>query len=92
MLNPINIYVPQFKQIITISEGNGMNLLDEDMDESFVDYIYYDRYDYNLEEVDGGQIMLTEMIQDKYTSMKECIPAVLDMAYGDTNIEYIILE
>lgn len=92
MFNPINIYVPQFKQIITISEGNGMNLLDEDMDEGFVDYIYYDQYDYNLEEVDGGQIMLTEMIQDKYTSIKECIPAVLDMAYGDTSIEYIVLE
>ena len=92
MLNPIDIFVPKFKQIITISEGNGMNLLDEDMDEGFVDYIYYDQYDYNLEEVDGGQIMLTEMIQDKYTSMKECIPAVLDMAYGDTSIEYIMLE
>ena len=92
MLNPIDIFVPKFKQIITISEGNGMNLLDEDMDEGFVDYIYYDQYDYNLEEVDGGQIMLTEMIQDKYTSMKECIPAVLDMAYGDASIEYIVLE
>lgn len=92
MLNPVNIYVPKFKQIITISEGNGMNLLDEDMDEGFVDYIYYDQYDYNLEEVDGGQIMLTEMIQDTYTSMKECITAVLDMAYGDTSIEYIVLE
>ena len=92
MLNPIDIFVPKFKQIITISEGNGMNLLAEDMDEGFVDYIYYDQYDYNLEEVDGGQIMLTEMIQDKYTSMKECIPAVLDMAYGDESIEYIVLE
>ena len=92
MLNPVNIYVPKFKQIITISEGNGMNLLDEDMDEGFVDYIYYDQYDYDLQEVDGGQIMLTEMIQDTYTSMKECIPAVLDMAYGDETIEYIVLD
>ena len=92
MLNPVNIYVPKFKQIITISEGSGMNLLDEDMDEGFVDYIYYDQFDYNLSEVDGGQIMLTEMIQDKYTSMKECIPAVLDMAYGDSEIEYIVLD
>lgn len=92
MLNPVNIYVPKFKQIITISEGSGMNLLDEDMDEGFVDYIYYDQYDYDLQEVDGGQIMLTEMIQDTYTSMKECIPAVLDMAYGDETIEYIVLD
>lgn len=92
MLNPVNIYVPKFKQIITISEGNGMNLLDEDMDEGFVDYIYYDQYDYDLQEVDGGQIMLTEMIQDTYTSMTECIPAVLDMAYGDETIEYIVLD
>ena len=92
MLNPVNIYVPKFKQIITISEGNGMNLLDEDMGEGFVDYIYYDQYDYDLQEVDGGQIMLTEMIQDTYASMKECIPAVLDMAYGDETIDYIVLE
>ena len=92
MFNPINIFVPEFKQIITISEGNGMNLLDEDMDEGFVDYIYYDQYDYDMQEVDGGQVMLTEMFREKYSSTKECIPAVLDMAYGDSSIKYIVLE
>ena len=94
MFDPIYIYVPQFKQVISISEGDGMNLLDEDMDEGYVDYIYYDQYEVNdrLNEVDGGQILLDEMFQTKYGSTKECVPAVLDMAYGDSSIEYIVLD
>ena len=37
-------------------------------------------------------IMLTEWFQEKFESTKEAIPAVLDMAYGDESIEYIMLD
>lgn len=36
------IYVPSVRQILRIAEGNGMNLLEEDEAEGYVDYIYYD--------------------------------------------------
>ena len=38
------LYVPEMRQIIRIAEGTGDNLLEEDMDAGYVDYIYYDQY------------------------------------------------
>lgn len=94
MFDSIYVFVPLTKQIIRISEGTGDNLSDEDMDAGYVDYIYYEQY--NLEpdipEADGGMIMLTELFQEKFTCTKEAIPNVLDMAYGDNTIPYIVLE
>lgn len=94
MFDTIFIYVPDLKQIIRISEGSGDNLLDEDIDAGYVDYIYYDQHsrEIDLPEVDGGQIMLTELFRDKFSCTKDAIPAVLDMAYGNENIKYIVLD
>lgn len=94
MFETIFIYVPSEQQIIRISEGSGDNLLDEDIEAGYVDYIYYEQYSREIDfpEVDGGQIMLTEPFQEKYNSTTECIPAVLDMAFGDETIGYIILD
>lgn len=94
MFDTIHIFVPEFKQIIQISEGTGDNLTSEDMDAGFVDYIYYDTYvmDPQLRESDGGMIMLTELFHEKFTCTKDCIPNVLDMAYGNATIPYIVLE
>jgi hypothetical protein len=94
MFSPVYIYVPSKKQIIRIAEGTGDNLDDNDIDSGFVDYIYYDTH--NLEagipEVDGGMIMLKELFQVKFGSTKDAIPSVLDMAYSDVTIPYIVLE
>ena len=92
--NDIFIYVPTMRQIIRIDEGSGDNLTDDDIAQGYVDYIYYEVYNVqqDLPEVDGGTIMLTEWFQEKFESTKEAIPAVLDMAYGDESIEYIILD
>lgn len=96
MKNPyddIFIYVPEYRQIIRIAEGTGDNLLAEDRDEGYVDYIYYEQHelDTDLPEVDGGQIMLTELLREQFNTILECIPNVLDMAYGNTDLEYMIL-
>ena len=93
MFDTIFIFVPAMKQIVRISEGSGDNLLDEDIEAGYVDYIYYEQHGVAIDfpEVDGGQIMLTELFQNKYKSTKECIPAVLDMAFGDETMEYILL-
>ena len=94
MFDTVFIYVPDFKQIIRISEGTGDNLLDEDIDAGYVDYIYYEQHSVKIDfpEVDGGQIMLTKLFRDQFACTKDAIPNVLDMAYGNTNIKYIVLD
>ena len=94
MFEDIYVFVPSVRQIIRIAEGDGMNLSDEDIANGYVDYIYYDQHELNVDlpEVDGGQVMLTEPFHKKYKSMKDCIPDVFDLAYGVNNIPYIILD
>lgn len=94
LYDDIYVFVPSAKQIIRIAEGDGMNLLAQDIEDGYVDYIYYDQHELgvDLPEIDGGQVMLTKHFHEKYKSMKECIPDVLDMAYGVNNIPYIVLE
>jgi hypothetical protein len=94
MFDNIHIFVPDYHQIVRISEGTGDNLLEEDVADGFVDYIYYEKYDlgYDISEVDGGQIMLTELFQDKYKCTEDCIPEVLEMAYGEENLKYTVLK
>lgn len=94
MFDTIHIYVPEVKQIVRISEGTGDNLLDEDMDAGYVDYIYYEQYELgpDIREVDGGQVMLTKLFREQFTCTKDCIPHVLDMAYCDESLEYIVLD
>lgn len=92
--NAIFIYVQTKRQIIRIDEGSGDNLTDDDIAQGYVDYIYYEVYNVQQDfpEIDGGMIMLKELFQEKFKSTKEAIPAVLDMAYGDESIGYIVLD
>lgn len=92
--NDIFIYVPTMRQIIRIDEGSGDNLTNDDIDQGYIDYIYYEVYNVqqDLPEVDGGIVMLTELFQNKFKSVKDAIPAVLDMAYGDASIKYSALD
>lgn len=92
--NDIFIYVQDMKQIIRIAEGSGDNLTDDDISQGYIDYIYYDVYNVqqDLPEVDGGMVMLTELFQEKFKSVKDAIPAVLDMVYGDESIKYVVLD
>ena len=94
MFDEIYIYVPSKKQIIRITEGSGDNLTDDDLGQGYIDYIYYEIYSLkqDLPEVDGGMIMLKQLFKQKYNSTKESIPAVLDMAYEDENIDYVLLN
>lgn len=94
MFDSIYIYVPEAKQIIKISEGSGDNLTDDDLDDGYVDYIYYDTYvmDHDIRESDGGMVMLNQPFQQLFASTKDAIPYVLDMAYGNDSLDYIVLE
>lgn len=94
MFDSIYIYVPEMKQIVKISEGTGDNLLDEDVEAGYVDYIYYDTYimDSDIREYDGGMVLLTELFREKFSSTKDAIPHVLDMAYSSDALDYIVLK
>lgn len=87
------IYVPSAGQIVVIAEGTGDNLLPEDREEGYVDYILYYQHDLDtdLTEQDGGQIMTTQLVQEKYKRLADCIPDVLDMAYGNPHLEFVVL-
>lgn len=89
----IHIFIPSVRQIIRISEGDGMNLLDEDIQAGFVDYIYYDQYDLDdqFTQVDGGQVMLEKPFRELFKSAEESIPRVMDLAY-EAQLPYIILK
>ena len=94
MFDEIYIYVPSKKQIIRITEGSGDNLTDDDLDQGYIDYIYYETHSLkqDLPEVDGGMILLNQLFRQKYNSTKESITAVLDIAYEDENIDYVLLN
>lgn len=94
MFDTIYIYVPTFNQIVRISEGTGDNLLDEDIEAGYADYIYYEQcsVETDFPEVDGGMVMLKELFRKQFNSTKDCIPNVLDMAYGNDEIDYILLD
>ena len=88
------IYVPSANQILRIEEGGGTNLLKEDEEAGYVDYIYYDQYelDSQMTNSDGVMITLTELFRDKFRSTAEAIPAALDMAFGCADLKYVVLE
>ncbi len=93
----IYIYVPESNDkgyIIYISEGTGDNLLDEDIEEGYVDYINYQIYmfDNGIEEDDGGMIMLKELFRDKYSCTADCIPDVLEFIHDTKLIDCRILN
>lgn len=94
MFDTIFVYVPEMKQLVRISEGTGDNLLDEDIDSGYMDYIYYEQYELgpDIRETDGGQVMLTKLFREQFTCTKDAVPHVLDMAFGDEGMKYIVLD
>lgn len=94
MFDPIYIYVPEAQQIVKISEGSGDNLLDEDIEAGYVDYIYYEQYvmDPHMRETDGGMVMLTELFQELFKRTEDAVPDVLNMAFGKESLPYIVLN
>ena len=96
MYDDVFIYVPDANQIVRIAEGNGSNLDETDIENGFVDYIYYEQHslENGISEVDGGMILLDKLFQDTFesTDNKDCISRVLYMAYGNNKLEYVLLK
>ena len=78
---------------IRLAEGTGDNLLFEDIDNGYVDYIMVDFLDtdgYEFIETGGSQIMLTEMYKDKFHSAQSVVNYVIKTGFIP-DVEYEIL-
>lgn len=62
----VDFYINVDGKIVHITEGTGDNLLQEDIEEGYVDYIYYEVFDlaYDFPEVDGGMVLTAEYVAD----------------------------
>ncbi len=79
---------------VRVNEGSGTNLLQEDIEEGFVDYIMIDflEYDgYEFIETDGAQVMLSELYQVKFHSVEEVIKHLIDTSFLP-DVKYMILN
>ena len=76
-----------------INEGTGDNLLDEDIEEGYIDYIVVTELEYNgddFEEFDGGDCLLRKLYQDKFNTVDEVIQHLID-SYFIPDVNYMIL-
>lgn len=76
----ILIWEPDFG-FFKINEGNGSNLLEEDEAAGYVDYIMYEAMEYNgydFTEIDGGQVMLDELYQEKFENEADVVQHLID--------------
>ena len=81
---------------IRIDEGTGDNLLDEDIAEGYVDYIYYDIYKDYLDvesdnSDDGGMYLLRKPYVDMFNSAKEVVDYLIDHDELP-NYDYVFIE
>ena len=92
-------FFPDKGIIIRVSEGTGDNLLEEDIEEGYKDYILYEVFDVNdfftqeqIDSCDGGMIMYEELVRDKFRNLKECLVSdVIKFVCGEVDKEVVIL-
>lgn len=93
---PIWFFVPAKAQLVFLQEGSGDNLLPEDRKEGIVDYFDITAYSMNscgdIEEDDGGQLLLHYMIQEHYGCLADAIPDVLDFLFDEPFLDAQILK
>lgn len=94
-MKAVKAYIPELDTILIASEGTGDNLLDEDIEMGYVDYVYIETQAFDgcrfPEDCDGGMMLLTVPFSERY----EHIPTVLlkdavEFMFGD--VKYIELE
>lgn len=81
---PIWFWVPNQTTLIYLQEGSGDNLIPEDVKNGYVDYLDYTCFDLDNGEVnesDGGEMMMTEYVQKRYSCLADAIPDILDFQF-----------
>ncbi len=72
--------------VLHVSEGTGDNLLPEDIDEGWTDYVDYEIFtkDSGINDPeDSGMVMLTKPLRKQYASLDEILPEVYAEAFGE---------
>ncbi len=85
-MKSVKFYLPESDEFILAVEGTGDNLLHEDEEQGYVDYIMasiYKAEDYEFEMIDSPQIMLSKLVADM--TQEEFEQAVLDYWGIDKN-------
>lgn len=88
------IFIPEKNIFIKITEGTGDNLLKEDIENGYVDYINYEIIEADEIEfgsTDGGMLLRKKLLREEFSSLKELIPTVLAMAFDEKDIPYVML-
>lgn len=91
----VKVYIPQLDTILLACEGTGDNLLDEDVEEGYVDYVYIETQEFDGwkfgDDSDGGMMLMTEYFADVYEGKPDKLAhdAVAFM-FGD--VKYIMLN
>ena len=91
------VYVPFAERLFRILKGDGLNLTSEDIEDGYVDYLYYDVYDIQeLSDIeDGGLVLLEKEIHEEFNDLSELIIRVLNMGgiFGEySGLSYQILS
>lgn len=87
------VYDVERERYVKICEGTGDNLLSEDIEEGYVDYIYYSEYD-NISdyaednESDGGMVLLKQLYADM--RIEDIIKQMQE--FGELSKEYEVLK
>ena len=91
--DPIWFYIPD--ALIYLQEGSGDNLTKEDRKAGYNDYLEYTIYSIEygeVEEEDGGQLMLPYMVREHYQCLADAIPDILVFQYGEAFMNVKILK
>ena len=94
-MKAVKVYIPELDTILVAQEGTGDNLLDEDVEAGYVDYVYIETQQFDgdrfEEDSDGGQMMMEEYFADVYEGNPEKLAKdAVEFMFGDIN--YIILR
>lgn len=96
MISEVLVYIPEMKEFLYASEGTGDNLLDEDIEQGYMDYVNINTYAFDnpgFIEKDGGQMMLTELFINKYggDNGTQLIEDAIRFIY-EMDFDYVVLE
>lgn len=83
-----NFYFVEGNMLYCVFEGDGSNLLEEDIEHGCKDYWYATQFDFDKGEVDGGQLLTTEVIQSE-AFLPKTIAELLD--YFDDNMDILLV-
>lgn len=98
MQREMMVYIPELACFLYAAEGTGDNLLHEDIEQGYVDYINIETYTYQdreLIESDGGMKLMTRMFDDVYEDDEngdQLVKDAMDMMFDSDKYAYVVIR